>query len=83
MAIVTASSKGQIVIPKDIRKRLNIVSGKKLVIKSDGNQVFITPLPDNPVDAFCGIFQEGESLTEALMSEKRREKTLEKKDRSG
>ena len=33
--VITASSCGQIVIPKDIRKALQIVPGKKLSIKEE------------------------------------------------
>jgi AbrB family looped-hinge helix DNA binding protein len=33
MAVVTTSSRGQIVIPKEIRERLEIVPGRKLLIK--------------------------------------------------
>jgi AbrB family looped-hinge helix DNA binding protein len=83
MTVVTASSKGQIVIPKDIRKKLKIVPGKKLVIKSEGTHVLITPLPDDPVESFCGIFEEGVSLTKALMSEKKKEKDREEKNTAG
>lgn len=83
MAVITSSSRGQIVIPKDIRKKLKIVPGKKLVIRSEGDHVLITPLPDNPTEAFCGIFENGPSLTEALMSEKKKEKDREENHTAG
>ena len=54
MHIITASNRGQIVIPKDIRNLLNIVPGKKLLIKASKDQAIITPLPDDPVEHFCG-----------------------------
>jgi AbrB family looped-hinge helix DNA binding protein len=73
MAIITTSSRGQIVIPKDIRKRLNILPGKKLLVKAEKNQVIITPLPDDPVEFFCGIFKDRSSLTKALINERRKE----------
>ena len=47
MQVVTASSRGQIVIPKEIRKRLNIVAGKRLSVKAEKDQVLLTPLPDD------------------------------------
>jgi AbrB family looped-hinge helix DNA binding protein len=79
MHIVTASSRGQIVIPKEIRKRLNIVAGKRLSIKAEGDQVLLTLLPDNPVEAFCGIFKEKSSLTGALTDHRQKEKHREEK----
>ncbi len=74
MAIINTSSRGQIVIPKDIRKRLNIFPGKKLLIKAEKNQVIITPLPDDPVEFFCGFFKDKSSLTKALLNERRKER---------
>ena len=79
MQVVTASSRGQIVIPKEIRKRLNIVAGKKLSIKAEGDQVLLTPLPDDPVEAFCGIFKEKSSLTRALTGHREKDKQREEK----
>jgi len=79
MQIVTASSRGQIVIPKEIRKRLNIVTGKRLSVKAEGGQVLLTPLPDDPVEAFCGIFKERSSLTRALTEYREKDKHREEK----
>ncbi len=79
MAIVTASNRGQIVIPKDIRKQLQIVPGKKLLLKAEGDHVIITPLPDDPVEYFCGFFKDRSSLTKALIDERRKDRNRESK----
>jgi len=79
MLVVTASSRGQIVIPKEIRKRLNIVAGKRLSVKTEGDQVLLTLLPDDPVEAFCGIFKEKSSLTRALTDLREKDKRREEK----
>jgi len=52
MPIVITSIRGQIVIPKEIRKQLKIVSGKKLSIKLENDHIRLTPLPNDPVDYF-------------------------------
>lgn len=78
-AVVTVSGRGQIVIPREIRRRLNIVSGKKLTIKVEGDSAVMTPLPDDPVEHFCGIFREGASLTEALLYQRRKDRADEDK----
>jgi len=83
MQVVTTSSRGQIVIPKEIRKRLNIVTGKKLSIKAEGDHVLLTPLPDDPVEAFCGIFKEKSSLTRALIEQREKDKLREEKKIAG
>ncbi len=77
MPIVIASSRGQIVIPREIRRQLNIKPGKKLLVKIVGNKAIIEPLPDDPVEAFCGVFREGDSLTESLMEDRRKERDRE------
>jgi AbrB family looped-hinge helix DNA binding protein len=79
MTVVKASARGQIVIPRDIRRRLNIVQGKKLLIKVEGEQVVIQPLPDDPVEAFRGIFAKGDSLTKALIKDRKGERRREDK----
>jgi AbrB family looped-hinge helix DNA binding protein len=77
MPIITASQRGQIVIPKEIRKRLQIDKGKKLFIKEcDGNAI-ITPLPNDPAEHFCGIFKDKTSLTEDLLKERTKDRHRE------
>ena len=83
MTVVTASSRGQIVIPKEIRERLEIVPGKKLLIKAEGDHLIIKPLPNDPVDHYCGIFKGRSSLTKALLNERRRERKRESKKTTG
>jgi len=78
MAIVKTSLKGQILIPKEVRKRLGLKPGQKLSLKLIGDQkIELTPVPLEPVEAFCGIFQEGSSLTEALLKDRKQELTRE------
>ena len=83
MPVITASSRGQIVIPKEIRERLQIIPGKKLLIKAEGDHVIIKPLPDDPVEHFCGFFEGRSSLTKALLHERRRERKRESKKITG
>ena len=74
MAIVKTSSKGQVLIPKEIRRRLGLKAGQRLSLKLIGDQkIELTPVPLEPVEAFCGIFQEGSSLTEALLKDRKQE----------
>jgi AbrB family looped-hinge helix DNA binding protein len=79
MSIVTTSARGQIVIPKEIRKQLKIKPGKRLLLKVEGDQAVMRPLPDDPVEEFCGYFSGGPSLTRALLDERRRDATRESK----
>lgn len=36
---ITVTQKGQVVIPAEIRKKLNIKKGNKLLIKEEGNNI--------------------------------------------
>ena len=83
MYIVTTSNRGQIVIPKEVRKKLQIVPGKKLLVKTEADHIRITPLPDDPVEQFCGIFKDGPSLTKTLMDERRKDRERESKKTAG
>ena len=83
MSVVTTSSRGQIVIPRDVRKQLHIGPGKKVLIRAEGDRAILFPLPDDPVDHFCGIFQKGTSLTKALLAERGKERTREAKKITG
>ena len=44
--IVTVSSKGQIVIPAPIRKKLNIQKGAKLIVSVEDNKIVLESVED-------------------------------------
>ena len=79
MSLVTVSSKGQIVIPKDIRKDLHIKPKQRVLLKMVKDHAEIIPMPDDPVEAFCGIFRDGPSLVNALLNERKEEQKREEK----
>jgi bifunctional DNA-binding transcriptional regulator/antitoxin component of YhaV-PrlF toxin-antitoxin module len=65
MPVVKTSSKGQIVIPLEIRKKLGIRPGQKV--------------DEDPINALRGILKGKPSLTKALLSE--RKKGRERKEK--
>ncbi len=79
MPIVISSKRGQIVIPKEVRKKLHITEGKKLLIKACEDHAVITPLPDDPAEYFCGIFKDKSSLTDALLAERKKDRRYDSK----
>lgn len=61
-AVTSLSSKGQIVIPQNIRKELNIETGAKLFVVSDGSNLLIKPIePINP-SFIKKLFEESEKI---------------------
>ncbi|MDQ7031092.1 MAG: AbrB/MazE/SpoVT family DNA-binding domain-containing protein [Desulfonauticus sp.] len=42
--LVTVTSEGQIVIPSEVRKKLNIQKGQKLVVSVEENKIILEPV---------------------------------------
>jgi AbrB family looped-hinge helix DNA binding protein len=54
---VTVSSKGQMVLPSQIRKRYNIGPQTKVEVLDTGDEIVIVPLPQNTFRASRGILK--------------------------
>jgi len=73
MATVKTLSKGQIVIPADIRKKYHIEPGTELqIMEYDGVIYLIPPVPD-PIEAACGLLPAKPSLSRKLRRERKDE----------
>jgi AbrB family looped-hinge helix DNA binding protein len=79
MPIVKTSSKGQIVIPKEVRKKLGITPGKKVLFRIVGKHAEITPLPEDSIKAMRGILKGGRSLAKELLAERKRDNKIDEK----
>jgi AbrB family looped-hinge helix DNA binding protein len=79
MSIATVSSKGQFVIPKELREALSIKARQKVLVKIAENHLEVIPLPKDPAQAFCGAFEKGSSLTRALLKERKEDREREEK----
>ncbi|MEE9164772.1 MAG: AbrB/MazE/SpoVT family DNA-binding domain-containing protein [Nitrospinota bacterium] len=77
MAIVKTSPKGQVVIPKNIRRKFNVVAGKLINVFEKDGHIILEPLPDDPIDAACGMLKDGPSLTKALLKSRKEDRKLE------
>jgi AbrB family looped-hinge helix DNA binding protein len=77
--IVKASTKGQIGIPKAIRKKLGITPGKKILLRVVDEHAEITPLPDDPIKEMRGILKGGKSLARELLSERKKDNRIDEK----
>lgn len=81
MTIVKASSKGQIVLPKEIRQKLDIRPGQKVVLRLVGDHAEIKPLPRDPIESLRGIFKNYPgSLANELLTERRKDREREEAD---
>lgn len=70
-----ATSKGQVVIPSKIRRKLGIKEGTYIQIDLDdlNKRIILTPVTREYIHSLRGKYK-GKGLMKALMAEKKREK---------
>jgi AbrB family looped-hinge helix DNA binding protein len=72
MVITKATTKGQVVIPADLRKKFNIKKGTRLAIsEGEGKVILVRPVPDDPIEASRGILKGKTSRMKALLKDRR------------
>jgi antitoxin PrlF len=69
----TVSSKGQLVIPVEIRNSLGISPGTRVVLTVEGNRIILQPVNKNLVDQLRGMFSGGPSMADELQRDRRAE----------
>ena len=77
MYTATVSTKGWVVIPKDLRDKYRLKKGTRIQVVDYGNVLALVPLPDDPIDALHGMLAGGPSLTADLLAERARERVRE------
>ena len=82
MAVTQISEKGQVLIPKQLRKKLGFKSGGKVQLAEEQGRLILTPVPADPIAAATGFLKGKFSLTEDLQREHREEARRERKARS-
>ena len=76
MPMITAmSTKGQIVLPKQIRTEMNLEAGTKFVVVSEKNAILLKPIQDSKIAEFNAVLASFQSwakevgITEADIDE--------------
>jgi AbrB family looped-hinge helix DNA binding protein len=72
--ITTVSTKGQFVIPSEMRSALGIKPGTRVAVTQEGSRIVLEPVSKDLVEKTKGIFAGGPSLSEDLKRERRRAK---------
>ena len=70
--ITTVSTKGQLVIPSEMRISLGIEPGTRIAVSQEGLRIVLEPVSEELVDKTRGLFSGKPSLSEALKRERRR-----------
>jgi len=67
------SSKGQIVIPAELRQRLGIAAGTRIAIEEHGNQLVLQPITEAFIRSVRGCCKGGADMVEELIRDRRAE----------
>lgn len=79
MGTVLVSSKGQVVIPKELREKYGIGPAGKVEVTEIDNRICVIPLPGDPIKEARGILKMGKRATRTLLEERRKDKSFEEK----
>ena len=76
--VTTATQKGQIVIPVEVRRRLGIKAGTRFHVEFDEreNRIVLRPITRQTVEALAGMFK-GRGIMEEYLKEKKKERKRE------
>ena len=64
--ITSVSSKGQVVLPKAIRDEMNLDTGSKLVIFTDGRNILLKPITMPDLSEFESLMKESKKWAEKV-----------------
>lgn len=71
------SQKGWVVIPADLRRKYNLKPGDEVQVVDYGGVLSLIPAASDPLQAAAGALSGDSSLTQALLDERKKERTLE------
>ncbi len=75
--IVTVSSKGQIVLPAEIRKKHGIQAGQRYVVVDMGDYISLVPAAGDPIKHLRGILKGTGYTMEQFVEDRRRDREAE------
>jgi AbrB family looped-hinge helix DNA binding protein len=79
MAMVRCSTKGQLVIPADIRKRKGFTPGAYVMVEETEDGVVLRSLGDDPIRAGCGMLAHLGPLLADFLKGRREDNELEER----
>jgi AbrB family looped-hinge helix DNA binding protein len=81
MSVTQMTQKGQILVPKHLRRKLGLKPGGKVHLDEEEGRLVLTPVPPDPIEAATGFLKGRFSLTQDLRREHREEARRERKAR--
>jgi AbrB family looped-hinge helix DNA binding protein len=77
METSVVTTKGQMVVPAKIRRKLKMKQGTKVVIIEQGDGFLVKPLDKKYFEQFAGILPEKGKASRALLEDRKRERERE------
>ena len=77
MTTTVVTSKGQVVIPSKIRRKLNIKRGTRLYVEERGDGLVLKPVTREFFKKIAGLLPTGGKLTKMLLKERARDRERE------
>ena len=59
--VTSMSSRGQVVLPKNIRESLALIPGARLMVLSDGDNILLKPIKQPDISEFSKLMDEAEN----------------------
>ena len=69
--VATLSTKGQLVIPADVREALGIGPGTKVILTVEGGRIVLQPVTERLIDDMMGMFAGEPSMADELQAMRR------------
>ena len=79
MSTVKVSSKGQVVIPSEVRIRHNLTSGDELEVFDYGKEIVLVPITKDPFYGAKGMLKFNRPVKEIISFTRAEEKAFEKR----
>ena len=73
MPTVTATTKGQVVIPAALRKKLKIRKGTQFSVSEKDGKIILEPIAEDPIKAGRGMLGTKGKVLRALMNDRKAE----------
>jgi len=77
MLTIVVTTKGQVVIPSRLRRKLNIKKGTKLSIEEKENEIVLKPLTAEFFERIAGVLHTKGKLSKLLLEERQKSKLKE------
>lgn len=77
MTTTVMTSKGQVVIPSEFRKKLNLKRGTPFYVEERGGKLILNPVTDEYFEKSAGMLDTKGKLAKELLRERARDKKRE------